>query len=91
MEPFHRLYAHSAGLWTGTAYEPMPPVRQDRALIIHLPAGQARCDLHWIDITAGWDAAQLAAAARTWRNRRELTQPYDPGTPIPRQEHGTAA
>ena len=69
----------------------MPPVRQDRALIIHLPAGQARCDLHWIDITAGWDAAHLAAAARTWRSRRDLAQLYDPGTPIPRPEHGTAA
>ena len=85
------LYAHGAGLWTGTGYEPMPPVRRDRALVIHLPAGQARCDLHWIDISAGWDAAQLAAAARAWRSRRDLTKPCDPGTPVPRQQHGTAA
>jgi hypothetical protein len=73
------IYAHGAGLWTGTGYDPMPPVRQDRALVIHLPAGQARCDLHWIDLQAGWDAAQLAAQARAWRCRRDLAEPFTAG------------
>jgi len=41
-----------------------------------LPAGQARCELHWLDITAGWEAARLAATVRAWRNRRDLTAPY---------------
>ena len=40
------------------------------------PAGQARCELHWIDIAAGWHAAQLAAAVRGWRARRDLTAAY---------------
>jgi hypothetical protein len=62
--------------WTGTGYQPMPEVSHDKALVIHLPAGQARCELHWVDIAAGWQAAQLAAAVRTWRGNRDLTQPY---------------
>ncbi len=70
------IYAHGAGLWTGTGYDPMPEVSQDRALVIHLPAGQARCELHWLDIAAGWEAARLAATVRAWRGRRDLTQPY---------------
>lgn len=72
------IYAHGAGLWTGTGYDPMPPVSQERALVIHLPAGQARCELHWLDIAAGWEAAQLAATVRAWRGRRDLTAPYAP-------------
>jgi predicted GIY-YIG superfamily endonuclease len=74
------LYAHGAGLWNGTGYDPMPPVSLERALVIHLPAGQARCDLYWLDITAGWEAAQIAAAVRGWRNRRDLAAPYTTGT-----------
>jgi hypothetical protein len=70
------IYAHGAGLWTGTGYDPMPQVSQTQALVIHLPAGQARCDLHWLDITAGWDAAQLGAAVRAWRGRRDLASVY---------------
>jgi predicted GIY-YIG superfamily endonuclease len=73
------IYAHGAGLWTGTGYDPMPEVSQTRALVIHLPAGQARCDLHWIDIQAGWDAAKLAAHARAWRCRRDLAEPFTAG------------
>lgn len=70
------IYARGAGLWTGAGYDPMPPVSTSRALVIHLPAGQARCGLHWIDITAGWDAARLAGQARAWRGRRDLARPY---------------
>jgi predicted GIY-YIG superfamily endonuclease len=70
------LYAHGAGLWNGTGYDLMPPVSLERALVIHLPAGQATCELHWLDITAGWHAAQTAATVRAWRNRRDLSRPY---------------
>lgn len=70
------VYAHGAGLWNGPGYDPMPPVSQDKALVIHLPAGQARCELHWLDIAAGWEAARLAAATRTWRGRHDLATPY---------------
>jgi hypothetical protein len=50
-------------------------VDQDRAIVIHLPAGQGRCDLHWVDIAAGWEAVQVATQVRQWRKRRGLLTP----------------
>ena len=53
---------------------PMPEVDQDVALIIHLPAGEARCQLWELDIARGWELALLALdvrAARTaWKSLR---------------------
>lgn len=52
---------------------PLPPVDQDRAVLIHLPAGQGRCDLYWIDIAAGWEMATTAVPMlKTWRARKDL-------------------
>lgn len=63
---------------TGTRHPWLPEggqVNQDRAIIIHLPAGRGVCSLHWIDIAAGWEAVELSMAARAWRSRaRSLTQ-----------------
>jgi hypothetical protein len=53
-------------------------VDQDRALVIHLPAGTGECSLHWVDINAGWDAVDLATQVRAWRARRGLARPYTP-------------
>ncbi len=57
----------------------------DRGLIIHLPAGQGRCDLHWVDLDAGWEGVKLAKAVRGWRTRRfgDLTQPFHTPPPEP--------
>lgn len=52
-------------------------IEQDRAILIHLPQGEGRCVIHWVDIAAGWDAVQIAAAVRAWRNRKGLIQPFD--------------
>ena len=41
----------------------------DKALVIHLPQGQATCTLHWVDIAAGWSAVKVAAEVRDWRKR----------------------
>ena len=51
-------------------------VDQDRALIIHLPAGTGRCTLIWVDIDAGWRAVHLATQVREWRARKDLAQPF---------------
>lgn len=48
----------------------------DRALIIHLPAGQGRAAAYWIDIAAGWEAFRLSMQARRWLARRDLLTPY---------------
>jgi len=58
-------------------------VDTDRAIVIHLPAGQGRCELHWIDIAAGWEAVQVATQVRDWRRRKGLLTPLtDPVTDV---------
>src|SRR5574343_431561 len=58
------VYAHSV-LWDLESDQAMetPPINTDRALIIHLPAGQGRCELQWVDIAQGWEIAHLATPA----------------------------
>lgn len=60
------------------AYQPMPKVNQDVALLIHLPAGEGNCTLHEVDIKAGWEAVQVAMSVRDWRKRKDLTWPLNP-------------
>lgn len=57
--------------------QPLPPeLDKTRALVIHLPSGQARCELHLVDIQQGWEALQLALQVRAWRQTRKLNTPY---------------
>jgi hypothetical protein len=72
------LYAHAQHMTTEdyTDYLPMPNVDLDRALVMHIPAGQARCDLYTVNIAAGWEAAYICKIVRGWRNRKDLAQPY---------------
>jgi predicted RecB family endonuclease len=62
----------------GRLYTPGQPDRADTGvsqtagIIIHLPAGQGRCDLHWIDLRAGWEAVELCERVRAWRKRKGL-------------------
>ena len=53
---------------------------QERALVIHLPAGKGEAYAHWIDIAAGWRAYQQSMWVRAWRKRRDLLTPWEPGT-----------
>ncbi len=62
-------YAHGEVWDGGDGYESLGEVDQTRGLIIHLPAGKAECSLHWADLSAGWEAAQLCATVRGWRAR----------------------
>lgn len=55
------------------ARTPLPPIDQDRAIIIHLPAGTGTCQLVWVDIAAGWEGVQLATKVRGWRARKNLS------------------
>jgi hypothetical protein len=38
------------------------------ALLIHLPAGEARCEVYPVDLTLATKGLKLAAEVRTWRN-----------------------
>lgn len=60
-----------------TAYSPMPPVDQDWGVIIHLPAGEARCTLYWANLRVGWEAARLALDIRRARGIKGALVPFD--------------
>ena len=55
---------------------PMVEVDTERAVVVHLPAGQATCTLHIVDIKQGWEAARLCAQVRQWRQNRQLAVPF---------------
>lgn len=48
-------------------HEPMPEVDQDTGMICHPPAGKATCDIYFIDLNLGYQAALLALNVRAWR------------------------
>jgi hypothetical protein len=64
------------------AYEPMPEVSRDRAVVIHLPAGKGECFLHWVDISAGREAVRKAMWVREWRKRKDLSTPLEKGVQV---------
>ena len=47
-------------------------VDQDRGVLIWLPSGKAKCELHWLDIAQGWEMAKTAARVRDWRSSKPL-------------------
>ena len=72
------MYAHSVAYDHNTGrVEDVPPVDRQKAIIIHLPAGEGRCELHWADITAGWEGCQHAKAVWDWRSRKDNFRPVD--------------
>lgn len=63
--------------------EPMPDVRKDFALIVHVPQGRGEAHVERIDIGLGWWAARVCAEARTWRSTKTIRTPYLPGNSQP--------
>lgn len=78
-------YAHATHTWDPNTTKHGRPAKvdQEQALVIHLPAGEARCELHLIDIHAGWNAAQVALTVRAWRRNKNLNIPVNLGTETP--------
>lgn len=75
------IYAHGNTIYDPARRKhlPMPDVDRDLALIAHLPAGQGRCQLYWLDIRSGWDAYQHCMFTRAWQRRSDLHQAWQPG------------
>lgn len=71
-----QLAAYAGGVLYDVASDerlPTPPIDPTVGYIIHLPAGQGRCDIYEVDLVAGHRAAELAneirkirKAAKTW-------------------------
>jgi hypothetical protein len=77
-----KIAVQLAGYARSVAYDPADGTRtdldvdQDRALVIHLPQGEATCSLLWVDIVAGWDGVLMARQVREWRKAsRRLAVP----------------
>lgn len=72
------IYAH------GKAYDPetgqrtsLGEIDQNAGIIVHLPAGTGTCELVWVNLKAGFEAARdLARPVYAWRKRRDLSKPF---------------
>lgn len=69
------MYARSVpyDITTDTRGEDPEPINLNTGIIIHLPAGEGRCDLYEIDIAKGWGACLLARKVWDWRGTKDLT------------------
>ena len=74
------LYARSTryDIATDKRITDAEPVDLTRGIIIHLPAGQGRCDLYEIDIAKGWGACLIARQVWDWRGTKGLTEIVNP-------------
>ena len=61
----------------------LPNIEKDRGIVFHLPAGEGRCELHWIDLNAGLEGLDLAFTVRAWRKRNHLNEQFEEGKIIP--------
>lgn len=60
-------------------HAPLPELDQDVAVVAHVPAGEGRATLHWVDIARGRRGLALALELRDWRYRqRELMEAWQP-------------
>lgn len=64
--------------WKSGARTPLPDIDKTQGIICHLPAGEARCEFHTVDLTAGYEALKMSFAVRNWRKRKGLFSPYQP-------------
>jgi hypothetical protein len=73
------MYANASHYWDAEKGElvKVPRIDKKSALIVHLPAGEARCEVHDLDIATGYAAAKLAVEVKSWRGRKGLSQPYE--------------
>jgi len=55
----------------------LPQIEKDRAIVFHLPAGEGRCDLYWVDLEAGRRGLEIALAVRAWRKENNLNRHFD--------------
>lgn len=63
------IYATSTHLWDPTTetLSAAPDMRQDHALLLHIPAGEGRCEIEALSVPVGMDAALMALEVRRLR------------------------
>lgn len=55
---------------------PMPDIDRSVGIIVHLPAGEGRCEIHEVDLVAGHEALMQSLWTRTWR-RSKVSRPIE--------------
>ena len=88
------LYDHASGARTDLG------CCHDTGLLIHLPAGQARCDIYEVDLEQAWELALLARQVKQAQKRRGVVKlvaaegtaatASDPSPAVPSPPSGTA-
>jgi hypothetical protein len=87
------IYAHGAAMWdpATSTWVGMPPVRQDVAVVLWMPRGDTKVEVHGVDIVKGWKTAQRAyevvldrAEARSVKGGRAWLWPAPPMTVVER-------
>jgi hypothetical protein len=51
-------------------------LRTDVALLVHMPAGTATCQFHWLDLQVGREGARIVRDVRRWRRRDDFIAPF---------------
>lgn len=71
------VYARSHTYDVATGQRGRHDASTEKGIIIHLPAGQAKCELRWVDLRAGWEGVQIARRIREARKQKftDLTAP----------------
>src|SRR5690606_737787 len=70
------LYANATHMWEHGEWRPMPVLDPSEAIVMWLPAGQARCELFTVNIVAGWEMVDVAHRVRQWRARKDLAKQW---------------
>ena len=79
------VYARSMLYDVATGERTAHDAEIDKGIVIHLPAGQGKAELYWVDLLAGWEGVRMARWVRDWRKRKAATfaQPFtDLSSPV---------
>lgn len=61
--------------WEDIGIDPKS-IRPDVGVVMHVPIGEKKCTLHWVDLQEGWNAVQLCESVRDWRKIKGLNTPF---------------
>ena len=77
------IYAHSQRYNPQTGERSPLEVDQNKGIVIHLPAGEGKAQVYFIDLALGWASVGLAGEVRRWRAMRPATflQELQPAAP----------
>lgn len=72
------VYSRSIGYDVRTCQRfELGEIDTERGIIIDLDVSTGACQLHWIDLTQGWEGVQVCAEVWAWRARKKFLSPYD--------------